>query len=302
MSIKYILREHIDEDKYNECITISKQSLIYGYSWYLDIVCDQWDALILDDYVAVMPIPWRKKYGITYVYPPLWLLQLGIFSKNAAYPYQDFLNTIQEKFKFIELRLNAENIVKNKKLRCVYKQFQELEMTQAYDSIRDAYQSDRKKDLRRAEHSQLTIEWGGEPKELIQLFRHNVGKRIPEIKEQDYLNLKYLIRNCTEKNLGEICAVYQENQIVAAAFFLKHQEKITILCSSTDFSNRKNGANTFLIDQAIQRYLNKYQTFNFGGSTIQSIANYFVSFGANTYKYPLMKVNRLPFLFRLFKS
>ena len=82
MSIKYILREHIDEDKYNECITISKQSLIYGYSWYLDIVCDQWDALILDDYVAVMPIPWRKKYGITYVYPPLWLLQLGIFSKN----------------------------------------------------------------------------------------------------------------------------------------------------------------------------------------------------------------------------
>lgn len=302
MSIKYIHREHLDEDKYNECIKISKQSLIYGYSWYLDIVCDQWDVLVLDDYKAVMPIPWRKKYRIKYVYQPLWVLQLGIFSKNDTYPYQDFLNTIQEKFKFIELRLNAGNIIKNKKLRWVDKQFQELEMTQGYDIIRDAYQSDRKKDLRRAEHSQLTIEWGGEAKELIQLFRHNVGKRTPEVKEQDYANLKHLIRNCIEKNLGEVCTVYQENQLVAAAFFLKYQKKITILCSSTDFSNRKNGANAFLIDQAIQGYLKKYQTFNFGGSSIQSIAKYFVSFGAKTYQYPFMKVNRLPFLFRLFKS
>ena len=83
MSIKYIHREHLDEEKYNQCIATSLQSKIYAFSWYLDIVCDNWDVLVLDDYEAVMPIPWRKKYGIKYVYPPFWVLQLGVFSNEV---------------------------------------------------------------------------------------------------------------------------------------------------------------------------------------------------------------------------
>ena len=66
MSIKYLSREELDDVKYNNCITESKQALLYGYTWYLDIVCDRWDVLVLDDYVAVMPVPWRKKYGIKF--------------------------------------------------------------------------------------------------------------------------------------------------------------------------------------------------------------------------------------------
>ena len=94
---------------------------------------------------------------------------------------------------------------------------------------------------------------------------------------------------------GELCFAYQGEKLVAAAFFLKHQETVTILCSSTDFSNRKNGANTFLIDEAIQRYINKYKTFNFGGSSMQTIAKYFFSFGAQEKTYPML-VKRPKFL------
>lgn len=300
MSIKYIHREHLDEDKYNECIENSIQSNSYAFSWYLDIVCDNWDVLVQDDYKAVMPIPWRKKYGIKYVHQPLWVLQLGIFSKGN-FTQSDFISVVQKRFRFIELRLNFKNLLDTDSLYFIEKQFQELKLTVGYDKIKKAYKSDRKKDLKRAEKYELRIEWGGSSSELITLFQNNVGKRTPEIKQQDYQNLETLINFCLMDDYGELCFAYQGETLVAAAFFLKHQETATILCSSTDFSNRKNGANTFLIDQAIQRYLNTYQTFNFGGSTIQSIANYFVSFGAKTYEYPLMKVNRLPFLMKLFK-
>jgi hypothetical protein len=287
MSIKYIHREHLDEEKYNQCIDTSLQSKIYAFSWYLDVVCDQWDVLVLNDYEAVMPVPFRKKYLIQYVHPPLWILQLGIFSKRD-YIQSDFISVIQKRFRFIELRLNVKNLFDTENSNFLEKQFQELELTTGYDNIKKGYQSDRKKDLKRAEKSELRIEWGGSPFDLITLFQNNVGKRTPEIKEQDYQNLETLINFCLMKDCGELCFVYQGEKLVAAAFFLKYQETSTILCSSTDFSNRKNGANTFLIDQAIQRYVNAYKTFSFGGSSMQSVAKYFFSFGAQEKTYPML--------------
>ena len=78
--IKYLTRSHVNIEKYNNCISNAVNSRIYAYSWYLDIVADEnWDVLVLDDYVAVMPLPKRRKYFINYVYTPFWVLQLGIF-------------------------------------------------------------------------------------------------------------------------------------------------------------------------------------------------------------------------------
>ena len=294
MLIKYIQREHLDEEKYNDCIENSIQSNSYAFSWYLDIVCDNWDVLVLNDYKAVMPIPWRKKYGIKYVYQPLWVLQLGIFSKGD-FTQSDFISVVQKRFRFIELRLNFKNLLDTDSLYFIEKQFQELKLTVGYEKIKKAYRSDRKKDLKRAEKSELSIEWGGSPSDLITLFQNNVGKRTPEIKQQDYQNLETLINFCLIDDYGELCFAYQGETLVAGAFFLKHQETVTILCSSTDFSNRKNGANTFLIDEAIQRYINKYKTFNFGGSSMQTIAKYFFSFGTQEKTYPML-VKRPKFL------
>lgn len=287
MSIKYIHREHLDEEKYNQCIDTSLQSKIYAFSWYLDSVCNTWDVLVLNDYEAVMPIPWRKKYGIKYVYPPFWVLQLGVFS-NEVIDENEFLTPLFNTFKFVELRMNTHNNFELYPEFLQLKQCQKLVFNTTYSSTLSLYRKDRKKDLKRAEKFQLRIEWGGSPIDLITLFQNNVGKRTPKIKEQDYKNLESLINFCLINDKGELCFVYQGEKLVAAAFFLKHQETTTILCSSTDFSNRKNGANTFLIDQAIQRYINAYQTFNFGGSSMQSIAKYFFSFGAQEKTYPML--------------
>ena len=48
--IQYVKRQHLDVSKYDFCIENSTQSRIYAFSWYLDIVADHWDVLVLDDY------------------------------------------------------------------------------------------------------------------------------------------------------------------------------------------------------------------------------------------------------------
>ena len=302
MLIKYIQREHLDEEKYNNCIENSIQSNSYAFSWYLDIVCDNWDVLVLDDYEAVMPIPWRKKYGIKYVYPPLWVLQLGVYS-NEAINENEFLIHLFSTFKFVELRMNTHNNVELYSEFLQLKQCQKLVLNTTYSSILSKYRKDRKKDLQKAARADLIEKWNDHPSNLVQLFKNNIGKRTPNIKENDYKNLEKLIAICIEKKMGEILAVYdKKNKLVASVFLLKHKNSITKLISSTNLNHRKNGANTFLIDRVIFKYHKDFSVFNFGGSSIKSVASFSKSFGAETEKYHQLKMNKLPKVLQLFKK
>lgn len=300
--IHYVQRADLEVEKYNDCIANSIQSSIYAFSWYLDIVADHWDVLVLNDYEAVMPIPWRKKYGIKYVYPPYWLLELGVFSIDKALNVNPFLRILLDRFKFVELRLNTNNL-KVDSNNLISRRMQILSLDTHYDILFKQYRKDRKKDVQKAIKNHLVEKWNDPPENLISLLKNNVGKRIPHVIEKDYLNLLKLMHNCIEKRVGEVLSIYDvKNRLVASGFFLKNKKELSLLVSSTDFKNRKNGANTYLIDRAIYKYQNTFKTFNFGGSSMQTIAKYFLSFGAETKQYQQIKYNNLPFLLRLIKK
>ena len=62
--IKFVQHKNVDTDKWDECIKKSVNSLPYAFSWYLDIVVEHWDALVLNDYEAVFPLPSKQKISI----------------------------------------------------------------------------------------------------------------------------------------------------------------------------------------------------------------------------------------------
>ncbi|WP_405606801.1 hypothetical protein [Polaribacter sp. Asnod1-A03] len=301
--IQYKKRKNLDLFKYDNCIQNSLESRVYAFSWYLDIVADNWDVLVLNDYAAVMPIIWRKKFGIKYIYPPFWLLELGVFSVEEKTDIQPFFYYLKDNFRFIETPLNTDIKVENLEKYSLSKKMQVLPLTEDYNSVFKNYRKDRRKDLTKAKKLDLVERWNDKPSTLITLFKNNVGKRTPYIIDKDYDVLLKLIETCIDKRVGEIMSIYnKEGKIVASGFFLKHKKIVTILVSSTDFKDRKNGANTFLIDRAIYKYEKNFSVFNFGGSSMESIAKYFLSFGANTLNYHQIKYNKLPFLLRLFKK
>ncbi len=249
-----------------------------------------------------MPVPFRRKFGVNYVYPPFWLLELGLFSLKDAIDYKAFFKVLFGKFKSIELRLNTKNNIEASESFLIEKQMQTVAMQEDYETIFNAYRKDRKKDLRKSKNINLTENWNYDSQKLVQLFRANVGKRTPYIVDKDYKVLSNLMKICIEKRVGEMLSIYNsESKLVASAFFLKHKKEVTILVSSTDFDNRKNGENTFLIDRAIYKYQKTFGIFNFGGSSMQQIAKYFLSFGAKTSQYQQVKYTNLPYLLRLFK-
>jgi hemoglobin-like flavoprotein len=299
--ISIVNRTDLDVIKYDFCISNSLQSNIYAFSWYLDIACKDWVALVLDDYRAVMPVPKNRKYEIDYVYPPLWVLELGVFTLEEI-DVDEFLEILFSHFKYVELRLNTQNTLTRFQDKSTEKQMQYLPLSNNYETIVSNYRKDRRKDLRKAENVDLTEKWDDHPDKLITLFKNNIGKRDPNIKERDYQNVLKLIEVCIERKVGDILSIYdKDNELVASAFFVKHKKNATILLSSTNLENRKNGANTFLIDRAIYKYQPNYDAFNFGGSSIKTIADYFKSFNGEESNYSFVKQNKLPFLMKLFK-
>ena len=299
--IKLIKRKKLDVERYDECITKSMQSNIFGYSWYLDTVCDKWNVLVLNDYEAVMPIPWRRKFLIKYVYPPFWLTQLGIYSEVIE-DENEFLIELFSGYKYVDLRMNFKNSFSMFQKYQLSRQIQCLDLKKPYADIFSKYKRDRRKDLQRAKKNNLEARWNDSPEKLISLYQENIGKRVKKIKEKDYEVLLNLMRLCIEKGNGELLSVADgQGKLVASGFFLKYDGRVMILVSSTDLKNRKNGANTFLIDRAIQKFHGDYNIFDFGGSSMPKIASFFKSFGAVDENYMNLKQNKLPWLLRLFK-
>ncbi|TAE87084.1 MAG: hypothetical protein EAY81_04625, partial [Bacteroidetes bacterium] len=105
--IKYLSHQEIDKIKWDDCIAQSNNELIYAYSWYLDIVAPGWEALVLNDYEVVMPLPTTTKY-LNVIYQPFFAQQLGIFNTQNLkhFTVSDFIKAIPAKFKYINICLN----------------------------------------------------------------------------------------------------------------------------------------------------------------------------------------------------
>ncbi len=301
--IRKLTYQQIDFNKYDLCIKNATNSRTEAYSWYLDIVCNKnWEALVLDDYKAVMPLPIRKKYLISYVYNPMWILQLGVFSNQKNTNINAFLNKLFKQYKLVDLRLNTNNLP-TKTTHLTKKETHFLK-TSDYENLKKSFRSDRKKDLKRAIKHKLTPNWNTSNLDnFIDLYAFNLQQRAKEITNKDITRVRKLLKTILHKNKGELLTIYDKNEhLVAGGFFLKHHDIVTILLSTTDLKNRRNGGNTFLIDTAIQKYQNHFTNFDFGGSSIPSIANYFLSFQAKTANYFQINYNNLPLVYKIFKS
>ena len=105
--IKYIKHQDIDKDKWNECVWNSPNGLAYVFTWYLDIVAQEWDALVEDNYISVFPLPIKKVRNFVYLSTFLGSTVRFIL-KNSYYTRKSlqFLKHIPSHIRFIDYNLN----------------------------------------------------------------------------------------------------------------------------------------------------------------------------------------------------
>ena len=150
MKIQYLKHNQIDISKWDECISRSKNRLVYAQSWYLDLVCSDWDALVADNYKAVMPLTHGLKYGINYLYQPFFSQQLGVFSTSEPNKQmlEAFIKAIPAKFRFIDINLNKANNFNLEGFQIRKNINIELKLNKPYDEITSGYSNNTKRNIK----------------------------------------------------------------------------------------------------------------------------------------------------------
>ena len=293
--IYYIKHNEIDKEKWDACISNSPNGLIYAYSWYLEIVCKEWDALVEDDYTSILPLPKGEKYGYTYTYPPPYTQQLGLFSTRHITEKEvaGFLSKIPEEYKYIEMNLNEQNPVSSGLFELSQGVTHLLNLNTDYKSIFANYSTQAKRNLKKAQANSLTLKKDVAPKKIIELFRNNKGKEFSHASHQ-YTLLDKLMQTCIKKGAGQLWGAYSgENELCAGAFFLQSNGRAIFLFSGVNEKGYDTQAMTFLINSYIEEHSGSNLMFDFDGSSDTNIARFYNGFGSEKVNFNKIRKNNL---------
>lgn len=307
--IFYLTHNQIDMQRWDECISNSRNGNVYAWSWYLDVVHPNWDALIEDDYESVMPLTGNRKFGIHYLFQPFFTQQLGIFSKKNLDKdkVQQFIEAIPNKFMFAETRLNSGNNFFDNCQNIEYHINTELNLSSDYDSLRKNYNSNTKRDLAKAGNANLKNSDDVETTEIISLFRKNRGKCVKHWGDAEYERFLNLVDIAKSKGHCFVKGVKNtDNKLVAGAVFMASHDRIVFLFSGADESNKEIHALSFLIDNVIKENSGTPKIFDFEGSDNDGLARYYKGFGGHEVKYPSLHFNKtqgtVKFLLKILKG
>lgn len=291
--MKYLKRKEINDLAWNNCIEKSNPSFLQAFSWYLDIICKNWDALVVEEngeYIACFPIPWKKKAGFKYVYPPYFAQQLGLFS-NSIIDSKPFLLKIQSDFKWVELYLHFVGTPTGEEKTNLI-----LPLSENYAAFSNEFTSNHKRNIQKAEKSNVIIKHSPDFNSIIELFKKNRGKTIKNLKKSDYLTFGDCCNVVAEhQKLKIIHALDQQNKLLAGAVFFIHQNRITFVFSGVSDEGKKTGALFLIINSIVQEFQHSNYILDFEGSENPGIQKFYRGFGAVNQNYYFFKSNRLPF-------
>lgn len=303
--IRYITHPYINKKKYDLCINLDQSNLIYGYSWYLDVVCQSWDALVLDDYDAVWPLPVRYKYGQKYFFRPTAVQQLGIFTKKPLRDehWQKFAEKLIEQCALADLYLNEEQAFPVLNGVEVRKQTNYLlPLNRTYQEIYKGYSTNLRRNIRKAEKSDWQLFEHDSPEVLIKLFAENRGSEV-KLPRRFFQDMKQIMFTLMHKGLGEVWTVYGgPNQVCAGAFWVKHKGRATFLFSGVNSWGREYFAMPYLINEYIIFNSEKLKTLDFEGSNQEGLGRFYRSFGSEAHTYQRLFINKLPLFIRWLKK
>ena len=302
--IRFLKRNEINERAWNECVEKSVYSLPYAYVWYLDAVAENFDALVLNNYEAVFPLVWLKKFGIKCLYQPYYCQQLGVFGKSKlpAQTLNEFLTAAEKKFPYIHINLHNgfEKLSGSKHLK--EKKNLLLLLNKEYAWLSKSFNDNHRRNILKANKAgMIFIEWKN--LEAFQNFYlQNVNRTKENFQPKHEKIFRKLAKEILQRKAGQIFAAQNNaGQIFAAVLLLTHPGRFIAVINTSSPAGKRNGASHFLFSEIIRQQANSSVVLDFEGSSIPGIARFYEGFSAQPeifYNYQTSVIKKLSQRFR----
>jgi len=298
LKINYLKHNDIDKEKWDRCIASSFNDLIYARSFYLDIMSPGWHALEMNGYQFVMPLTWKQKLGIRYLYQPSFTQQLGVFGPESLDEklIKSFLDKAFALFDFAEINLNFANTYKSADKQ---KSNFFLHLNKPFQEIENIFQKEIKREVKKNRLFYLPSQ---EYNNVILLFKSLYNKKT-SLKKEQYQKFSSVCDFLSKADSLIVRKVQDENQqLLSTAILFSDRKRLYYILAATTDEGRKVKANYFLLYNLIKEFSEQDLIFDFEGSDIPSIQFFFKKFGPLEEKYPFIRHNNLPLFAKKLKG
>lgn len=282
--IRYLESSDIDPQQWDRCIAASDYSTIFASFDFLSAASDTWGALITGEYESVMPLPYRSRFGMRYIFSPPFISRLGIYSKNKIDHAleEKMIEMIPKKFVLTDLVLNPLHQYPGTTTHVSY----QLALNQEYEELKKQYNENTKRNLKKVNEEELIYSQDVTIEQIIDLFSNNRGENV-KLPKHFYSTLLKLSKVADQQRCLEKKAVYDlSGNLLAGALFLHDFQRVWFWFSGRDQAKSDQMGMFHLIDLWIRHNANRELILDFNGSNNPNIARFYHGFGAEKYEYP----------------
>lgn len=298
--IALIPSAQIDRTKWDQCVAENANGLLYSTSAYLDTMAENWVGLVAGDYKQIMPLPWKKKLGIRYGYTPPFIQQLGITGVTDITLMQAILAYLKKVYSFGDMHFNFGNGKALEGIRYIPKTNLLIDLGTGYANIYHNYRNDLKETLKKNRSADYVI---GDYEEAIALFATTYQYRLGKLRTIDYQRFGKLCKTLHNNNqCFTRMAKSKEGTVLAIALFLTDNKRVYNIMNTTLPEGRHQKANHFLLDKVLQELSGQPMLFDFEGSEIPGVKQFYEGFGGQNQPYFHYRHNGFPWPLNLLLS
>lgn len=311
--------KEIDAARWDSFVHASPQGMIYSCFHYISGLEKEWYAVVVksgETMHAVMPFIVKKKGGISYSTQPIFTQYWGIMFRpaeaNVAKSFEQKRQWVKAIIKALpgDVRLFHYNFSPyfDYPLPFFWQGFQvsprysnHLSLARSVDELWSNISEKARGHIRKTEKDGITVSSGQEIDQVISIFRKAKEASIKNISSQHYQSIADIAQYYLTKGMCHtLVASDAEGAPVAGCIYFKFKDTTIHFLGSTDPDHKGRGAMSLIIWKAIQQAKEEgYKVFDFEGSMIEPIEQFFLSFGSVPTSYLNIRKEELPLAVRL---
>lgn len=301
--IRHLRNEEIDRQQWDRLLDQCPDRLWYARSRVLDRMAPGWEALIDDQLGILMPLTWRRKWGIHYLYNPYGAQQLGVFNANRDPDRTTaFLAAVPGRFRYIDIWLNAAMArPEDPKGAWLPQVNQTMIASDDMDSIRGRYAKGHLRNLRKSGMS-TEFQEGIDATTFMDLFERTTGARHGGLPAGASAALRSTMADALDEGTGGITGSIKDGKLVAAVCTITWGGRSILLKSANTPEGQSVNAMFHLYDHWIASHAGTKTSLDFAGSNTPGVARFNAGFGAVESTYFRFRWNRLPWPMNHFRT
>ena len=285
--MKVFNNNDIDRNRWDSLVEQSVSPKITSFSWYLDVVCPQWKAIVGDDYSWGFVLPEKRKFGFRYLIQPFIIQQLGLIYLNKDFNISSTvdmcLEYVKSHYPFFDFNINVASLSTDRVESRLNNNLL-LNLQQSYEAIREGYSANVRRNLKKSAESGIIVKRVDNFDEIIRMFVDDKGDKVGWNSRKSKVLVDVLNAVKAHRDI-EVRGAFSSDELVCGAVFIGFGGRWTFIFSGNSDKGRETSSMFSIIDSFIHDSVNQALTLDFEGSNDQGLYRFYKSFGAYDEKY-----------------